>query len=50
MEQHDFKLINCCLLLMPLQEHNDQKYGGYQNTKNALKNIMAELGFQTYSD
>ncbi|EDN69203.1 hypothetical protein BGP_4763 [Beggiatoa sp. PS] len=31
-------------------EQNDKKYGGYQNTENALKNIIAELGFQNYSD
>jgi hypothetical protein len=24
-------------------EHNDKKSGGYQNTENALKNIIAEL-------
>ncbi len=31
-------------------EHNDKKYGGYQNTENALKKIIVELGFQDYSD
>ncbi len=31
-------------------EPNDKKYGGYQNTKNALKNIIEELGFTDYSD
>ncbi len=31
-------------------ERNDRKYGGYQNTKNALKNIIYELGFTEYSD
>jgi len=31
-------------------EQNDKKYGGYQNTENALKNIIAELRFQDDSD
>lgn len=31
-------------------EHKDQKYGGYNNTENELKNIINELGFTEYSD
>ncbi|WP_069470455.1 DUF3226 domain-containing protein [Candidatus Marithrix sp. Canyon 246] len=31
-------------------EDKDQKYGGYKNTKNELKNIIDELGITEYSD
>jgi hypothetical protein len=31
-------------------EDKDPKYGGYQNTKNELKNIIDKLGFTKYSD
>jgi len=31
-------------------ERNDRKYGGYENTEKALKNIIEQLGFKEYSD
>jgi hypothetical protein len=31
-------------------ERNDKKYGGYDNTENALKSVIAELALQDYSD
>jgi hypothetical protein len=31
-------------------EDKDQKYGGYQNTENELKNIIHQLGLTEYSD
>jgi len=43
--------INKLLLVVDADyECNDNKYGGYQNTEKALKEIIAELGFKDYSD
>jgi hypothetical protein len=45
------KYINKLLFVIDADyEDKDQKYGGYQNTENELKNIIDELGFTEYSD
>jgi hypothetical protein len=43
--------INKLLLVVDADyEQNDKKYGGYENTEEALKNIIDELEFEIYSD